>query len=112
MAKRKPHWAWTIVGFLAVTAAIGAAYEYRQLAPYGRVGTAYLAKQYCSCRYVAGRSDQSCHAEFKPDIDRFHVTAEQTPASGAPSSATVTARMLVWSGEARFTKGFGCSLVK
>lgn len=112
MAKRKPHWAWTIVGFLAVTAAIGAAYEYRQLAPYGRVGTAYLAKQYCSCRFVAGRSDQSCHAEFKPDIDHFQLKIEQSPAAGAPTSASVRAQMLVWSGEARFSKGFGCSLVK
>lgn len=112
VAQGKPQWlVWGLSG-LALAAVIAVAYAYRQAAPYGQVGTAYLAKQYCSCLYVAGRGERQCRAEFKPDIDRFQLTAEPAPAAAPPASAQVTARLLIWSAKARYTRGFGCSLVK
>jgi hypothetical protein len=87
----------------------GALYGWTQLEPYGRIGATYIAKQYCSCVFVAGRSEGSCRAEFKPDIDRFNVSVDR---SGLPASASVQTHLLMFSSAATYAEGFGCTVAK
>jgi hypothetical protein len=87
----------------------GGVFAWTRIEPYGRIGATYIAKQYCSCVFVAGRSDASCHAEFKPDIDRFSVTIDR---SALPASASVQTHLLMFSGAATYAEGFGCTVAK
>ena len=67
-----------------------------------RVGTTYVAKQTCSCLFVAGRSLDSCRTDFddeavgSPDV----VTSK--------SSVTVSALGGLISSRAEFEQGYGC----
>ena len=45
-----------------------------------QIGSAYVAKQLCSCLFVAGRSEASCRPEFKPQIDAAKVVVDRCPA--------------------------------
>lgn len=87
----------------------GAIFAWTRIEPYGRIGATYIAKQYCSCVFVAGRSEGSCRADFEPNIDRFKVTVDR---SGLPASASVSTRLLMFSGAATYTQGFGCMVAK
>ena len=101
---------WTVAGLILLVILIGAgAWGYRQVAPVAQIGGSYIAKQYCSCVFVAGRSEGSCHAEFEPDISKFSVKADR---SGLPAHAKVTARLALFSGEATYTNGYGCTVSK
>jgi hypothetical protein len=77
--------------------------------PIVQIGTAYFAKQYCSCLLVAGRSETSCHAEFKPLIDSFKITVDRT---GLPQSAKVSTRLGTAEGQAIYDRRYGCVLSK
>jgi hypothetical protein len=81
--------------------------SYSRIAPYARIGATYIAKQDCSCLFVEGRSEYSCATEFKPDIDRFKVEIDR---SALPDKARVTTRLAIFSGEATYEQGFGCSV--
>lgn len=94
---------------LALALVGGGVWGYTQIAPFARIGGAYIAKQYCSCVFVAGRSDQSCHAEFEPDISRFTVRADR---SQMPAKGRVTARLAVFKGEATYADGYGCTVAR
>ena len=99
---------WRLAGLVLLLVLIGAGvWGFGKVAPYGRIGSTYIAKQYCSCLFVAGRSDTSCRAEFQPDISKFSVKADR---SGLPASAKVTARLLLFSGEATYADGYGCTV--
>ncbi len=97
---------WAGAALLAIALAAGA-WAYRTFTPYPRIGAVYVAKQYCSCLFVAGRSDRSCRAEFEPDIDRFSLSVDR---SRLPARARVSARLAVFSGEATYADGYGCSV--
>ncbi|QUD86216.1 hypothetical protein [Phenylobacterium montanum] len=81
----------------------------RQLAAYAGIGGTYVAKQYCSCLFVTGRSEASCRAEFQPDIGKFKVAVDR---SRMPASAAVTARLLMFQGRATYADGYGCTVAK
>ena len=105
MAKSR-GWRWA--GLILLVAVIGVgAWAFSRVGPYARIGAAYVAKQYCSCLFVTGRSETSCRAEFKPDIDKFSVSVDR---AGLPASAKVTTRLLMFTGEARYADGFGCTV--
>lgn len=74
-----------------------------------QIGSAYFAKQMCSCLFVAARSEASCRAEFKPRMDVFTVTMDR---AGLPDRAGVTASLGPVTGVARFDRRYGCVLVK
>lgn len=72
-----------------------------------RIGAAYTAKQYCSCRFVGERPAELCRQDFTADVSAisFHE-------SGEPGAERVTASAL-WgmvSQTATHTAGFGCAL--
>jgi|GEM_PF-7121818 len=77
--------------------------------PIVQIGSAYIAKQLCSCLFVAGRGEASCRAEFKPDIDPFTVVIDR---AGLPARAKVAASLGPVLGEATFSRGFGCVVAR
>jgi hypothetical protein len=99
---------WLALGVL-LAALGGGAYAWRQVAPYGEIGSVYIAKQYCSCLFVTGRPETSCKAEYKPDIDKFTLSVDR---SRMPATARVSARMAVFEGVATYDSRFGCTVGK
>lgn len=77
--------------------------------PIVQIGSAYIAKQLCSCLFVVGRGEASCRAEFKPDIDPFTVVVDR---AALPARARVTASLGPVTGEATFSPGFGCVVAR
>jgi hypothetical protein len=98
-----------IAGGLVVLILIGAGVAYVMIRPYAQIGASYIAKQMCSCLFVAGRSEASCHAEFEPDIERFQVTVHR---GKRPGHDSVRTRMVIFSGAAKYNEGYGCTVAK
>ncbi|WP_153067225.1 hypothetical protein [Steroidobacter cummioxidans] len=67
-----------------------------------RIGTAYVAKQTCSCLFVAGRPLDSCSTDFEPEALR---SVDVVTGNGA---VTVSALGGLISSRAQFENGFGC----
>jgi hypothetical protein len=67
-----------------------------------RIGAAYVAKQTCSCLFVAGRPIDSCRKDYDP--------AAVEPLTIEPSSSSVEVSALggLVSATAEFEQGFGC----
>ena len=104
----RPWLRWAIFGGLLVVLA-AAAFAWRQFTPLPRIGAVYVAKQYCSCLFVAGRSESSCKAEFKPNIDQFKLKVDR---SDLPRTASVDASLLIFSGRATYDSRYGCAIAK
>jgi len=67
-----------------------------------RIGTTYVAKQTCSCLFVAGRSLDSCSTDFDPEaLQSLNVIT-------ANRAVTVSAFGGLISSRAQFENGFGC----
>ena len=97
---------WALIGgVVAVLLVAGAVAAYLLVRPYAQIGGTYIAKQVCSCVFVAGRSDASCHAEFEPDIDKFQVRINH-------HRRTVRTRLLIFSAAATYAEGYGCTVAK
>ena len=78
--------------------------------PVIQIGSAYIAKQMCSCLFVARRTEASCRPEFKGQgISAFTVVADR---SRLPRSASVTARLGKVVAEARYSRRYGCTVVR
>ena len=73
------------------------------------IGAAYIAKQLCSCLFVAQRAETPCRAEFKPEIDSFTVVVDRT---GQPESGGVTASVGPVVAQATYAAPFGCVIAK
>ncbi len=101
-------WRWIAGGALVVVLA-GAGAAYVMVRPYAQIGGTYLAKQICSCVFVAGRSDASCRAEFEPDIERFSVAIHR---GASPGHSGVRTRLLTFSSAAAYAEGYGCRVTK
>ena len=71
---------------------------------YAQAGTAYGVKNACSCRYISGRSLESCEDDF---LSRMHMTW----LSEDEEERSVTAYVpLVDSTTATYREGYGCVL--
>jgi hypothetical protein len=67
-----------------------------------RLGTVYVAKQTCSCLFVAGRPMDSCRKDYEADAIK-PLTIEATN-----DSVQVSALSGLVSAKAQFEQGFGC----
>jgi len=74
-----------------------------------KIGAAYVAKQLCSCLFLTGRSETSCRAEFKPQIDQGHVAIDRR---GLPARARVGVTLGPVVAEATYSRRYGCVLVR
>ncbi len=74
-----------------------------------QIGSAYVAKQFCSCLFVAARSESSCRAEFKPQIDPARVVIER---DGLPERGKVNVTLLTTTAQATYSRRYGCVLAK
>ena len=75
-----------------------------------QIGSAYVAKQMCSCLFVARRSEASCRPEFKSQgIAAFTLVINR---DGLPRAASVTASLGKLVAEARYSRRYGCSIVR
>lgn len=93
---------WQVVlGVFVLLVGIGA-WSARDTFATARIGTTYVAKQTCSCLFVAGRPPDSCRTDFDP-------TALQSLEVVASSHAvTVSALGGLISSRAEFEKDYGC----
>jgi hypothetical protein len=67
-----------------------------------RIGTAYVAKQTCSCLFVAGRPLDSCSTDFDSEALRsLDVVAGSSAVTASALGGLVSSR-------AEFENGFGC----
>jgi hypothetical protein len=78
--------------------------------PIVQIGSAYIAKQVCSCIFVAQRSEGDCRAEFKPEIDNFAVVIDHHAVGAVAGKATASLGPVV--AEATFSAPFGCVIAK
>lgn len=93
---------WQIVLSVAVLLVGIGVWSARDTFATARIGTTYVAKQTCSCLFVAGRPPDSCRTDFDP--------AALQPLEVVPSSHAVTVSALggLISSRAEFEKDYGC----
>jgi hypothetical protein len=90
-----------IIGVLVVLIVVGV-WGSRDTFATARVGTVYVAKQTCSCLFVAGRPLDSCYTDFDAEAVR------PLDVSVSPDSVTVSALGGLISARARYDEGYGC----
>jgi hypothetical protein len=96
---------WKIAMGVLLVGAAAAAWSGRGVYTTAHIGSGYVAKQTCSCIFVAGRSAAACSRDYDQQAARL-LNVEI-----AASSVTVRALGGVWSARAEFEAGFGCHLV-
>ncbi len=93
---------WLVV--LAVLIAIFAIWKFPSFKAQAELGSAYAARVGCSCRYVQGRSLDSCQSDFEPGMEMISLSED-------PATKTVTGSVpLLASRSARYAGTSGCLL--
>ncbi|MDR6834597.1 hypothetical protein J2X44_001403 [Sphingopyxis sp. BE259] len=93
---------WLIV--LAVLLAGFAIWKFPSFKAQAELGSAYAARVGCSCRYVQGRSLESCQSDFEPGMEIVSLSED-------PATKTVTGSVpLLASRSARYAGASGCLL--
>ena len=92
-----------VIGIVVVAAIVGVALFFgRDSWATAKIGTVYVAKQTCSCLFVAGRPMDSCRTDYDPAAIK-PLTVEATD-----SGVKVSALAGLVSAQAQFEPGFGC----
>jgi hypothetical protein len=92
-----------LIAVVVLVALIGAAMFFgRDTWATAKIGTVYVAKQTCSCLFVAGRPLDSCRTDYDPAALK-PLTVETTD-----SGVKVSALAGLVSAQAKFEPGFGC----
>ena len=102
MKRRKP-WAYALAA-LGVIAVLLLAWNWSALRSRAQVGVGFGARITCSCRYVEGRSLDSCKGDKEPGMAL--VTLNDDPESRAVKASVP----LLASRTARYRQGWGCLL--
>ncbi|WP_242125780.1 hypothetical protein [Sphingobium sp. Sx8-8] len=96
---------WIYAGAAAATAVILLfAWNFSALRAHAQVGAAFGARITCSCRYVEGRSMDSCRGDKEPGM--WAVSLKDLPESQSVSAAVP----LLASRTAHYRAGWGCLL--
>ena len=103
----RPPRRWPRVLLATLLIAGGGAWFYSDvITGYAQAGTAYGAKNACSCRYLGGRDINSCKSDFVPGMEAVFLSDDE-------DEMAVTAYVpLVSSNRAQFREGYGCVLEK
>jgi hypothetical protein len=89
---------------LAVLLAVFAIWKFPSFKAQAELGSAYAARVGCSCRYVQGRSLESCQSDFEPGMDMVSLSEDA-------ATKTVTGSVpLLASRSARYAGASGCLL--
>ncbi|KTE01227.1 hypothetical protein ATE68_18745 [Sphingopyxis sp. H038] len=89
---------------LSVLLAIFAIWKFPSVKAQAELGSAYAARVGCSCRYVQGRSLESCQSDFEPGMEMVSLSED-------PATRTVTGSVpLLASRSARYAGASGCLL--
>lgn len=96
---------WVAALVLAVLGLVLVGWFYgAALAGNAAAGSAYGAKNACSCRYLAGRSLDSCETDFVSGMELVMLSEDE-------DAQSVTAYVpLLASETATYREGFGCTL--
>ncbi|WP_129649266.1 hypothetical protein [Peristeroidobacter agariperforans] len=90
-----------IAGVLVLLVGIGV-WSARDTYATARMGTTYVAKQTCSCLFVAGRPLDSCSTDFDPEaLQSLDVVAGNGAVTASALGGLISSR-------SRFEDGFGC----
>ena len=105
-AKKPSRWGgclpWAIG--IALLLAIFAIWKFPSFEAQAELGSAYAARVGCSCRYVQGRSLESCQSDFEPGMEMISLSED-------PATRTVTGSVpLLASRSARYAGASGCLL--
>jgi hypothetical protein len=105
-AKRPSRWGgclpWAIL--LAALLIGGLVWKFPAFQAQAELGSAYAARVGCSCRYVQGRSLESCQSDFEPGMEMVSLAED-------PATKTVTGSVpLLASRSARYAGASGCLL--
>ena len=99
---------------LAALALIGAAawqFFLNEQVAFGKVASAYAAKQICSCRFVSEREMESCKTDFTQDISVLTIEENYIDSTGRTDQSIVaSAAWGLISEKAVFEPGLGCVL--
>lgn len=92
-----------LIGIVVVAAIVGIAVFFgRDTWATARIGTVYVAKQTCSCLFVAGRPMDSCRTDYDP------AAIEPLTVEKLEQGVKVSALAGLVSAQAQFEPGFGC----
>ena len=94
---------WVLVGLLVVAGAAGIVIV-RRVHRLSVIGAGYLAKQMCSCVFVAERDFASCRADMPPDM----VRVQAAPLDGQRGMRAWVPAIVERT--ARYTTDTGCTL--
>lgn len=93
---------WAIA--LGMLFAIFAIWKFPSFKAQAELGSAYAARVGCSCRYVQGRSLDSCQSDFEPGMEMVSLSED-------PATKTVTGSVpLLASRSAHYAGASGCLL--
>ena len=93
-----------LIGGVVLLAIVGGVVWGRPVYQTARLGTVYVAKQTCSCLFIAHRTEESCRTDYNPaDLGRLKV---QPDASAGTVSVSALGGLL--SAKADYVDGYGC----
>ena len=92
-----------LIAIIVLVVLVGAAMFFgRDTWTTAKLGTVYVAKQTCSCLFVAGRPMDSCRTDYDPAAIK-PLTVEKLE-----HGVKVTALGGIVAAQAQFEQGFGC----
>lgn len=93
---------WAVILFVLL--AILLVWKFPSLKAQAELGSAYAARIGCSCRYVQGRTLESCQSDFEPGMEMVSISQD-------PDTKTITGSVpLLASRSARYAGASGCLL--
>src|SRR3546814_17462921 len=92
----------TLCPYTTLFRSIFAIWKFPSFKAQAELGSAYAARVGCSCRYVQGRSLESCQSDFVPGMEMVSLSED-------PATRTVTGSVtLLASRSARYAGASGC----
>ena len=99
----RPKWIYALIALVAALLVL-LAWNWTALAARARVGVGFGARVTCSCRYVEGRSLDSCRGDKDPGMALVTLSDD-------PESRSVRASVpLLATRSAHYRPGWGCLL--